>query len=298
MPIIRSSQHLNETIIRTPQGDIRFNFGLPSIGVHIENEDIGQLVPFSPKQREEVELLLNRTLNPPSDSSGKVKELQAKFNTTIIATLQDYGKPLDIGTSPQLTREFAGGALTHEINKTNHVVLGLNLDEISQTKYKGTDGKLHPMKQEDIVRHELFHFVDVDIKDFMLKEFRAVWFVNQFQIEEGRPQRVSYFTPNDIRIPGIMPQEGGYNGRLMGVKIPGWHTYPAPSAEMHHQWQHKPANKSEIAPHSRLSTPQYETTLSIQEALNELTPKAKRYVTDVIERTWAETSVSSNQELS
>lgn len=245
MPIIKNVQHLNETIIRTPQGDIRFNFGLPNTGVNIDNEDVGRLFPFSQKQRKEVEQLLDKTLNPPHNSLGNVKELQADFNKTLIATLKDYGKPLDIGTSPQLTREFAGGALTHESNKMNHVLLGLNLHEISQTKYKGDDGKLHPMTQEDIVRHELFHFVDLDVKDFMLKEFRSVWFVNQFQQEESRPQRVSYFTPHDIQIPGIMPQEGGYNGRLLGVKIPGWANYPAPSVETHHKWQENTSSKTE-----------------------------------------------------
>lgn len=89
------------------------------------------------------------------------------------------------------------------------------------------------MQPKDIIRHELFHFVDFHPMESALKETRAVWFVNQFQMAEGRPTRMSYFNIDETYNPGIAPTTTGYNQRLVGVKIPGQNEFPEPSPNNH-----------------------------------------------------------------
>lgn len=229
--IIHDQNNPNITVIRTPQGDMAFNFGIAQSGIDIESPQVPRLYPFSAQERQRVEALLDQTLNPAKDTSEKLQQLQSKFNEILVSSLNHYGKPLDVGTSPLLISEVGGGALSNQKGQENTVALGLNLDEITKAKFLGSDGKKHEMTQSEILRHELFHFVDVNVQDLTLKETRAVWFVNQFQAAEGRALRASYFNPDSAYYPGIVPVTGFSDGRILGVKIPGQRGFPEPSPD-------------------------------------------------------------------
>lgn len=247
--IIHDSQNTNITIIRTSQGDIAFNFGIPESGMDVENHQIEKLYPFTATERRETEILLNNVLNPAKDSPKALQDLQSKFNETLVSAAKTYGKPLDMGTSPLLVGELGGGAMTHRKGQDQSVALGLNLQEIVKAKFLGPDNKLHNMTPSEILRHELFHFVDVNVNDLTLKETRAVWFVNQFQEAEGRPKRTTYFNPDSAYYPGIVSVTGFSDGRILGVKIPGQREYPEPSPD-YNRWselQNVQAQKAAIS---------------------------------------------------
>lgn len=166
----------------------------------------------------------------------RLKHTQAiptKFNKTLVAAFKQYGKAVDVGDSPMLTRKFAGGAMTQEKDHPGHFALGLDLAEISASNYKGRDQQPNAMQPKEIIRHELYHFVDFHPMESALKETRAVWFVNQFQMAEGRPTHMSYFNIDETYNPGIAPTTTGYNQRLEGVKIPGQNEFPEPSPNNH-----------------------------------------------------------------
>lgn len=233
--IIRDPKNSDITIIRTPQGDIAFNFGVTKSGMEVENHQIEKLYPFTEAGRKETEHLLNHVLNPAKDSPKALQDLQSKFNETLVSAAKAYGKPLDVGTSPLLVGELGGGAMTHQKGQDQSVVLGLNLQEIVKAKFLGQDNKMYNMTPSEILRHELFHFVDVNVNEPTLKETRAVWFVNQFQEAEGRPKRTTYFNPDSAYYPGIVPVTGFSDGRILGVKIPGQREYPEPSPD-YNRW--------------------------------------------------------------
>jgi hypothetical protein len=201
----------------------------------VENPQLEKLYPFDAAGRKETEDSLNHVLNPAKDAPRALQDLQAKFNETLVSAAKAYGKPLDVGTSPLLVGELGGGALTYEKGTDHSVALGLNPQEIVKAQFLGNDNKLHHMTHSEIIRHELFHFVDVNVNDPTLKETRAVWFVNQFQEAEGRPKRTTYFNPDSAYYPGIVPVTGFSDGRILGVKIPGQREYPEPSPD-YNRW--------------------------------------------------------------
>lgn len=265
--IIHDQNNPNITIIRTPQGDMAFNFGIAQSGIDIESPQVPRLYPFSEQERQKVEALLDHTLNPAKDSPPSLQQLQSKFNETLVSAFKHYGKSLDVGTSPLLISEVGGGALSNQKGQDNTVALGLNLDEISKAKFQGNDNHKHEMTQPEILRHELFHFVDVNVNDLTLKETRAVWFVNQFQEAEGRPKRTSYFNPDSAYYPGIVPVTGFSDGRILGVKIPGQNEHPEPSPDFN-RWNEEQRIKQELNTSS--TEPSFTELLSQHKGANEL----------------------------
>ncbi|MGB7816281.1 MAG: hypothetical protein WBL28_08015 [Methylotenera sp.] len=257
MPIERDTQNLNITVVHTAQGDIRFDFGDADRKVEVNIPQVSPFKSFDEKGRKELETLMDKTFNPPADSTQELKDLQAKFNATIIAT--QNGKPLEIGTSEKLTSlDTGGGGLLRKLDTNGQTVqdvaLGINLAEVVKTPYKDTLGRQHFMHPEDIFRHELFHYVDKAADPNralsgsddpaiapLFKERRAVWFVNQFQSADTPPreQRTSYMTPDFKFDHGL----AGSDGRVTGKQIPGiTRGYPEPSPDDHREYpwnQHK-----------------------------------------------------------
>lgn len=251
MAIERDKANPNITIVHTAQGDIRFDFGSESKVIDVNIPGIPKLDSFKEGGRKELEALMDKTFNPPADSTHKLKALQEKFNGTIIAT--QNGKALDVATSEKLTSfDTGGGGLTRKVDAKGmpieDVVLGINLAEVVKTPYRDNMGRDHKMNAEDILRHEMFHYVDKasdpkiaskdkndPTSDLLFKERRAVWYVNQFQVAEEPPraQRISYKTLNSDLDTGI----AGADGKVAGKIMPGVEKgYPEPSATNHREY--------------------------------------------------------------
>ncbi|MDD2934368.1 MAG: hypothetical protein HOP26_01060 [Methylotenera sp.] len=261
MTIERDKANPNISIVHTAQGEIRFDFGAEGKSVDVNIPGIPKLDTFKEDGRKELEALMDKTFNPSADSTQKLKDLQAKFNETIIAT--QNGKALEVGTSEKLTSfDTGGGGLTRKVDASGmpvqDVALGINLAEVVKTPYRDNMGRDHKMKPEDILRHELFHYVDKasdpnqvsknkddPASDLMFKERRAVWYVNQFQLAEDPPraQRISYKTLNSDLDTGI----AGADGKVAGSTLPGAEKgYPEPSPTNHREypWNKQAENSS------------------------------------------------------
>ncbi len=276
MTIERDKANPNITIVHTAQGEIRFDFGTEGKTIDVNIQGIPKLDAFKEDGRKELEALMDKTFNPSTDSTQKLKDLQAKFNETIIAT--QNGKPLEVGTSEKLTSfDTGGGGLTRKVDASGmpvqDVALGINLAEVVKTPYRDNMGRDHKMKPEDILRHELFHYVDKasdpnqgakgkddPASDLMFKERRAVWYVHQFTLAEDPPraQRISYKTLNSDLDTGI----AGADGKVAGTALPGAEKgYPEPSPTNHREY---PWNK-----HTENTFPTNISDLSEKLALSE-----------------------------
>jgi len=248
MTIERDKSDPSITVIHTEQGDIRFNFRKEGEDVDVDYASLTPFKTFDEAGRRELEALMEKTFNPSVESTPQLKTLQAKMNATIIAT--QAGHALDVATSPNLTGpDTGGGALIHMLNnegKESHdVVLGMNINETRKAEYKDTFGVKHFMLPEDILRHEMFHFIDPAIDHNMPNshqggvrvdtEARAVWSINQFQLADNPPraQRATYIIPNFTLQPGL----AGVDGKMTGPEIPGEKQgYPEPSPTYHRMY--------------------------------------------------------------
>jgi len=246
MAIERDEKNPNITIVHTAQGDIRFDFGTAGKKIDVTMEKVSPFEAFDEAGRKKLEALMDKTFNPPPESTQTLKDLQAKFNETVIAT--QSGKPLEVGTTEKLTsQDTGGGGLIRKLNSED-VALGINVTEVEKTPYKDNMGGKHFMHGEDILRHELVHYVDKasdpghvstgpddPTNDPLFKERRAVWVVNQFQLADTpqRAQRISYSTPDFDFDHGL----AGADGKVAGKNIPGAEKgYPEPSPANHRMY--------------------------------------------------------------
>lgn len=221
MSIVRDEKNPNISIINTPQGTIKFNFG---IGGGIETKDFGKLALFDPIKREEAENALDAALNRPGSSPEALK-LQGELNLVIIATQR--GTPLDIATSSKMTPENSGGGAMLTNLKNNEAVFALNMDAAKESRY---DSGKHPaplMPVSNLIDHELFHYVDNYLNNTHkiegnVREDRAIWTVNKIMKADGVDERINYDNPkdNDLAIGGKM-NHMHTNNRLLGDLIPG-----------------------------------------------------------------------------
>ncbi|PKO47059.1 MAG: hypothetical protein CVU29_03785 [Betaproteobacteria bacterium HGW-Betaproteobacteria-22] len=246
------------TIIKIPDwgedAEIRLNFDLGEKGIQLANHDhtdkrnrfpnnIGtvdanmQNVTLSQwervtesgfktkseAQRIETEKLLDKMLNHPLPSETK---LQHEFNALIVKTYalnQDAsGKPvpIDVGTSEMLVPSVFGGAL---LEKTNgQPALGVNLKSMNEARYIDRHHHLHNAEPVDILRHELFHYIDkvsqgkVNGTD-KPSEMRAVWYVNQFREARNEEPRAAYET---VVNGGKSAEEIEVSEKFYGKEIP------------------------------------------------------------------------------
>jgi len=252
------------TIIKIPSlgsdAELRFNFGLGPQGVELagrmsEQEERKHGFPansigsvngktggasksdwervvysgfksLSPNDRQAVEHLLDETINHPS---APLKAKQDEFNALLIATQKkNHSSPLDVGTSDALTPLLAGGAL---LEKTDgQPVLGVNLQAMNHAIYMNKDHQTVDFDWHEIVRHELFHYIDPaasnqvngNVNSETKAEQRAVWFVNQFRELEGKDLRASYLVPvvGGVPLSDISVDQSLLGGRMPGSKPP------------------------------------------------------------------------------
>ncbi|MGB7816282.1 MAG: hypothetical protein WBL28_08020 [Methylotenera sp.] len=254
MSIARDDKNPSITIIDTPQGKIRFNFGIGN-GIETGNK-FGKVEALGSDKRIEVEAALDATFNRPS-SSIEAQRLQGNFNSTIIATQK--GTPLDVATSSKMTPENSGGGVMAINQKNQEAVLLLNVDVIKQTPYKtevSGDMKQYPMTRvQDQIDHELFHYVDQYLDnsnsnniDPNIREARALWFVNQIMKAENVSPRINYEHNITGEIDRTGPQLYTADNRLQKKTIPGLEKedgehklgprFGEPSMGEHRTWPH------------------------------------------------------------